>query len=292
MSATISFTVDTRELEMKLHELAKYARVAPGEVMRYEVKKLSEILIKLTPPSNYPQGSKAVTEDLSRVYATVPTLIKQGAKTGRIEDIKGFKTALTKAYRKGDDAEVERLLTGPIGVHEVQVKPHTRNGKQIGGYTAKRSGRPVFPTIAPGATKIGGELNPNLHTSRRNSRGRVNGSTISQIVSPKDLNAYRRKLQAKVGWHASGWASMAIQSGFPVPKWIMKQNLASASGMASLNFGTNPYVRAVNRNVKIPGYQRIVDFAVNSRIKSTVKKLDAVLKGRATNLGFTRIEKR
>jgi hypothetical protein len=292
MSATISFTVDTRELSLKLHELAKYARVDPGLVMKDEVKQLSKILIKLTPPSTFAQGRKAVTSDIERVYTTIPSIIKSGEKTGRIEDIAGFKAAVVKAFRKGDDAAMERLMTGPVGAHQVSVKGYTRNGKQVAGYTTKKRGRPVFPQISAGNTKFGGPLNPALHKSRQNARGRVTGNTVSQVVKPGELKDYRDKMRSRVGWHASGWASMAIQSGYAVPSWILKQNLASASGMASLNFGTNPYVRAVNRNVKIPGYQRIVDGAVNNRVRVTAQKLEAVLKGRAVNLGFTRIEKR
>jgi hypothetical protein len=289
MGPNISFSVDTKELEMKLHELAKYARVAPGEVMRYEVKKLSEILIKLTPPSTFAQGRKAVAEDLKRVYTTVPALIKHAEENGRIEDIAGFEIALKKAYKKGDEAAVEKLLTGPVGPHETQVKGYTRNGKQVKSYTAKRPGRPVFPQVMAGHTKVGGPLNPSLHVDRRTRYGKINGQVASQIVKPGELKAYQRKIQSRVGWHASGWAAMAIQAGFPVPAWILKQSLVSASGMASMNFGENPYVRAVNRKVKIPRYQQIVNGAVDSRWRDTHKKIERLLAGKATNLGFTRI---
>lgn len=288
MGPNISFSVDTKELEGKLHELAKYARVAPGLVMKDEVKQLSKILIKLTPPSTYAQGRAAVAEDLSRVYTTVPSLIKYAEKKGRIDDIAGFKIALVKAYRKGDDAAVEKLLTGPVGSHKSQVKGYSRNGTQVKGYTATRPGRPTFPSIVAGNTKVGGPLNPDLHKNRRTRYGKINGMVASQIVKPAELKAYQKKIQSRVGWHASGWAPMAIQAGFPVPAWIMKQNLASASGMVSMNFGVNPYVHAKNRKVSIPRYQQIVNGAVDSRIKATIKKLNAVLKGKATNLGFTR----
>jgi hypothetical protein len=292
MGPNISFSVDTRELSEKLHQLAKAARVEPGLVMKDEAKQLVTALMKLTPPSTFAQGRKAVASDLSKVYTTVPNLIKQGEKTGRIENAAGFKAAIVKAFRKGDDAAVERLLTGPIGPHSAQVKGYTRNGKQVKGYTATRPGRPVFPNIVAGSTKIGGPLNPDLHTNRRNSRGRVNGTNIGQIVKPGELNAYQKKIQSRVGWHVAGWASLAIQSGAKVAAWITKQNISSASGMASVNFGESPHVRAINRNVKIPGYQRTVTAVVNHRIKITVRKMDAALAGRAVNLGFTRLESR
>jgi hypothetical protein len=42
--------------------------------------------------------------------------------------------------------------------------------------------------------------------------------------------------------------------------------------------------------VKIPDYQRMVDGALISRIKTTNKKVAAVLANRAVNLGFTRVD--
>ena len=39
----------------------------------------------------------------------------------------------------------------------------------------------------------------------------------------------------------------------------------------------------------IDHYQRMIDGAINSRIKTTTKKVAAVLANRAVNLGFTRV---
>lgn len=292
MAATISITVDTKRLELALHELAKYARVAPGQVMKQEGSFLARALVKLTPPATFAQGRKAVAGDINRVFTTVPTLIKNADKMGRISDAKGYKRALVRAFKQGDEAQMQNLLTMPTGAHVVQVKPYRRDGKNVAGYQSRRPGRPAFPEIA-GGTKMGGPLNPSLHRNRRNQRGRVTGGNIaSQVVNPKDFRDYVKKIQGRVGWHASGWGALAISTGAKLPAWISKQRLIPMSGSATVNWGANPMIRAVNRDIKIPGYQRTVDAVVANRVRVTAKKIDALIAGRAVNLGFTRIDAR
>jgi hypothetical protein len=41
--------------------------------------------------------------------------------------------------------------------------------------------------------------------------------------------------------------------------------------------------------VKIPNYQRMIDAAINSRMRTTMKKIAAVKANKAVNLGFTRV---
>ena len=66
MKKGISYTVESKELEMKLHELAKYAGVAPGVAMKQGGKMLVRTLMKLTPPSTFAQGRRAVAEEKVR----------------------------------------------------------------------------------------------------------------------------------------------------------------------------------------------------------------------------------
>ena len=60
-------------------------------------------------------------------------------------------------------------------------------------------------------------------------------------------------------------------------------------GYVSSNFGEKPFIKATATNVKIPNYQRMVDGAINSRERTTVKKVNAVLANRAVNLGFIKV---
>ena len=289
MPLAFKLTVDSKSVDVALRELADEAKVAPGVVFKNEAKQLSKALIKLTPPMTSAQGRRAVAGDISRVFTSIPRLIKYAEGKGRINDVAGFKTALTKAYRKGDDAEVERLLTGPIGVHTSSVKPYMRNGVQVSGYTARRNGRPMFPMVAGGNTRMGGNLDPKLHTDRRNRRGRVRGDVASQLVKNAELNRYIKKVQQSVGWHAGGWVSLARQSGYQPPKWVTKHGIPAASGRATLRTGKNPFIKAVNYRTSIPGYQRTVDAVVANRAKVIRGNIDKLIKGKAVNLGFKRV---
>jgi hypothetical protein len=58
------------------------------------------------------------------------------------------------------------------------------------------------------------------------------------------------------------------------------------------SFGTNPSVFAVAYNNKIPGYQAIVSAAVRNRIRVTETKIKRLIAGKATNLGFKRVDAR
>jgi hypothetical protein len=289
MPLAFKLTVDLKSIDVALRELADEAKVAPGVVFKNEAKQLSKALIKLTPPMTSAQGRRAVAGDIGRVFTSIPRLIKYAEDKGRTNDIAGFKTALTKAYRKGDDAEVERLLTGPIGVHTSSVKPYMRNGVQVSGYTARRNGRPMFPMVAGGNTRMGGNLDPKLHTDRRNRRGRVRGDIASQLVKNAELNRYIKKVQQSVGWHAGGWVALARQSGYQAPKWVTKHGIPAASGRATLRTGKNPFIKAVNYRTSIPGYQRTVDAVVANRAKVIRGNIEKLINGKAVNLGFKRV---
>ena len=289
MPLAFKLTVDSKGIDLALRELADEAKVAPGVVFKNEAKQLAKALIKLTPPMTSAQGRRAVAGDIGRVFTSIPRLIKYAEDKGRINEIAGFKTALTKAYRKGDDAEVERMLTGPIGVHTSSVKTYMRKGVQVSGYTARRNGRPMFPMIAGGSTRMGGNLDPKLHTDRRNKRGRVRGDIASQLVKNAELNRYIKKVQQSVGWHAGGWVALARQSGHQAPKWVTKHGIPAASGRAILRTGKNPFIKAVNYRTSIPGYQRTIDAVVANRAKVIRGNIEKLINGKAVNLGFKRV---
>jgi hypothetical protein len=285
----VSMTVDTRRLQDALHNLARAARVEPGKVMKEEAKQITQAIMKLTPPATYAQGRRAVSRDLGRVFTSLPAIkrkIRDMSFTGKEQ----FTAALTRATRENDETGIRELLTRPVsGVEAVNVRPHDRNGVAVSGYTQNRTfSGPSIPEIT-GGTQIGGALNPNLHTARRNHRGRVTGRHLSQIVTKsKELRDYQKQIQSRVGWAMAGWMPLARLTGARVPGWVSKTRLESVSGTAQTNFGEKPFVRATNLDIKIPGYQRVVDAVIANRVRVAATKLNRVLRGVSTNLGFTR----
>jgi len=289
----ISATLDVQKLEESLDQLAREARVAPGIVIKEETKQILQAVLKLTPPSTYAQGRAAVNRDLGKVFTTLPAIRK------RIGDIsfegkEAFQAALTRASKANDESAVRKLLTQQVnGQITVQVGSHQRNGVSIPGYTqTRRVSGPMMPELT-GGTQIGGSLNPSLHTSRRDAKGRVQGNQLSQVVTKsKGLSDYRKDVLSRTGWAMAGWAILARQVGAKIPNWVAKTRLESVSGVSTTNFGRDAFVRATNLDVKIPGYQRVVDIIVATRIRVTARKIQALVAGRAVNLGFTRVAAR
>lgn len=289
----ISVTFDTRKLEDALHNLAREARMAPGIIIKEEAKQIVQALLKLTPPATYPQGRAAVNRDLGKVFTTI-TAIKKRIKTNSFEGKEGYQAALTRAVRANDENAVRQLLTQNVsGQVSTQVRAYSRNGVSVSAYTQTRlASGPMMPELM-GGTQIGGSLNPNLHTARRDARGKVKGRQLSQVLmKSKELNDYRKQVLSRVGWAMAGWTTLARQVGAKVPAWVAKTRLESISGTASTNFGERAFVRAINMDVKIPGYQRTVDAVIANRLRVTGKKIARLIAGKAVNLGFTRVAAR
>jgi hypothetical protein len=283
-------TFDTRALDDKLFELARLAKVDAGLVLKEEGRFIAQNVMRLTPPATYAEGRKAVAGDVGKVFTSLPIIMAK-VKRMAFDGKEQYQAALTRAVKMGDEATVQNLLTRPVkGTISTTVRPYTRNGVAVAGYTHNRTfSGPMMPEIT-GATRVGGGLNASFHTRRRNSRGRVSGSQISQIVSEKELRDYQKKVQSRVGWHMAGWAALARATGAKMKSWVSRTRLESVSGTASVVVtGNRQHIRATNFDVKIPGYQRMVDAVIAARIRVAGKKVEALLRGRAVNLGFTRI---
>jgi hypothetical protein len=288
----IQATFNSRDLQDSLFLLAQKARVSQAAVLKEEARIIVQNVMRLTPPATYAQGRKAVSRDLGKVYTSLGAIRKK-VKTMSFPGKEQWQAALTRASRDNDETAVRELLTRPVnGTQQVPVNAHTRNGVAISAYTRTETyNSPVLPNVS-GGTQIGGSLNPNLHTSRRSPRGKVRGKTLSQVLMKNnELNDYRKRIQERVGWHMAGWAPLAKLVGAPVKAWVAKTRLASVSGTASANFtrGGRAFVLGTNFDVKIPGYQRVIDAVIAARMRVAAKKLDRLNHGMAVNLGFTKI---
>jgi hypothetical protein len=287
--------MDSRVLEDKLALLAREARVSQAQVIKEEARFIVQGVMKLTPPSTYAQGRKAVNRDLGKVFSSIGA-IKKKLKTMSFTGKAQYEAALTRAVQDNDENAVRELLTRPIsGQETVTVRPYQRQGQTVAGYTTQRSfSGPTLANVG-GGTQIGGTLNPNLHTSRRDNHGRVKGNELSQVViKNKPLNDYRKEVLSRVGWHIAGWIPLARKVGAKIPAWAGKTRLEASSGTATVNFSNQgkSFVAATNFDVKIPNYQRVVNSVMAARIRIAGRKLDALIQGRAVNLGFTRIAAR
>lgn len=288
----VAVSVDTRELENKLTLLARRAGAEVGTVLRQESLYITQTIIRNTPPNNFAQGRAAVARDIRRVFTPLRWVMNYLKVT-----VNRPQTALivAKLIRQGKHAEAMQLMSQPADVAEqVTVKAHRRGSAKVGSYTQTRLRKgALVPMVRPG-TPIIRTPDPAMHIARRNGYGRVAGKRrgsqgvvkASAIVEDgKSLRDYIRAVQERVGWAKAGFASALTASGGSPPDWYGR--LAPNSGAAKADFlGANPGIFAIAYNVKIPGYQRIVDDSIRFREKITQTKLDRVWADKGTNLGF------
>jgi len=107
-------------------------------------------------------------------------------------------------------------------------------------------------------------------------------------ISDASADRYLNSVQSKVGWAKAGFAAAAIACGQRVPAWIRRH--AQRAGIASVNFGSNPFVIGTSVATKIPDIGRYIQAGLNFRVKITQMKVDRILANQAVNLGFGRID--
>lgn len=130
-------------------------------------------------------------------------------------------------------------------------------------------------------------FDPADHTGRRNKYGRVTRKSFVMTTDATAARKHLRKMQAAVGWAKGAQVAVIRALGGSVPSWYGKHE--SASGYAVIDQTENMRVTAVARNIKIPGYQRMVDAALATRERIAQRKIDRLIAGKATNLGFVTI---
>lgn len=251
----IFLSAQTRELEEALANLAKAAKVDHGLVIKEEAKYIVQTIMKFTPPNSRPQGINAIRRDINRVaeplnYETFESKASKG----------GFYKSMAKYVRARNVSKIQDLLNNPKFTHYYGRKL-LANGSEI---------------MAE-------------HHRLRNNRGNVAIQRNKALALGRDLSRYRKDVEGAVGWHISGWIPTAKATGARY-KTMFDRFKVTRSGSVLLNFKTeNPFIIATAYNTKIPNYQRIINGAVNSRIATTIKKLERVKANRAVNLGFIKV---
>lgn len=267
----ISIKADTRRLEDALYLLAKEVRVAPGQVFREETKLFVRSLWDNTPPASNAQGREAIRQDLFGGKK------KSG---GRYSSIGLFQ-------RIGDST---------------QVPPRNSGTETVGvrlGWEQSKTVRIMRKFWRPDASQ--GEMEA-FHKRYQNPKtgrtGYVSQSVIGRWkvqdqmwVKDATANRYLRDLQTRVGWtKAALGAAAMLAAGGKVPAWINRH--AATANAVTADFGESPKVFSQGFNVKVPGLQRMVDNALKFRVKITERKIERLIAGKATNLGFVTILER
>jgi len=245
-------------LEMALHQLAKEAKVGLGLVIKEEAKYAIQTIVKFTPPKQRPQGVNAVRADFSRLAEPLVFQDLQAKATAG-----GFYKSMARYVRNRDVEKLRALFRNPNLTHYY--------------------GRPLLESE---------DAIKKYHRSQQNSRGGITGKP-RVLAFGLDFRRVRKTMEDRVGWTVSGWNSSAKVTGARYKKFSDKLKAQAGGdirfGSVRSSFGPQPFIKATAHNVKIPNYQRMIDAAINSRIRTTLRKVAAVKANKAVNLGFTRV---
>lgn len=217
-------------------------------------------------------GETAVARDIRKVFMTA----KEAVKKAKEDDPRAGRI-LSKLLRERKIDDAMNLLRFGGGEHRVAVKAHSRKGGVIvASYTQKRIS-PAFKSLAR-ITAIRGDPDPGLHRRSRDSRGRVNISRPSMIVTdPASLASYIRKKQGMVGFHKSGWKASAAAVGASVAAFVARlsgpgrviDNFAQAGPKFGITF-INETPGIARHNVALSIAARALNFAA-ARIDRAVR---------------------
>jgi hypothetical protein len=245
-------------LEQQLANLALAAKVDLGLVIKEEAKYAIQTIVKFTPPKGKQQGVNAVRGDFSKLSQPLVYQDLQAKATAG-----GFYKSMARYVRIRQVEKLRALLRNPNLSHYYGMK-----------------------------LLDSGQALRQEHRQRQNARGRITGKPNS-LAFGSDFKSIRNEIEGRVGWTVSGWNASAKVTGARYKKFSDKLKPQTRGnklfGSVQSSFGTQPFIKATAHNVKIPNYQRMIDGAINSRIKTTTKKVAAVLANRAVNLGFTRV---
>lgn len=254
----IEIETSFHRLEYQLARLANAAKVDLGQVIKEEAKYAIQTIVKFTPPKNRQEGVNAVRADMGKV---AQPLVYQDLKAKASKG--GFYGSMAKYVRNREVEKLRALFRNP-------KLNHYYGGKLLADVNALKA----------------------EHRSRQNNRGRVTGKPTA-FAFGADYKKYLKEVEGRVGWSLSGWNSSAKVAGARYKKFADRlkpqPGTGKLFGSVQSSFGPQPFIRATAHNIKIPNYQRMIDGAITSRERTTVKKIAAVLANRAVNLGFTRV---
>lgn len=121
-------------------------------------------------------------------------------------------------------------------------------------------------------------FSPTVHTSQRNSRGRVNGGTGNVVLGSDSalLRKYITEVQSRVGYAKSGWLKALLLTGGDAPSYVARHGTGGGEVIDNHADEENPNVIAINRTpwaVRKDEGQRIIRDAYASRANALTSKI-------------------
>ena len=122
-------------------------------------------------------------------------------------------------------------------------------------------------------------FSPELHTSKRDGRGRVRRSAKVATPDAREVRGYIGQIQQRVGRGKAGWARAITHLGGSVPDWLGRH--AGTGAVEDRSQGLHPSVRMLNRSewADDPEVDRVLASAFRSRQREIVASIERAVQG-------------
>lgn len=291
----IDVSLNSSKLDYALQRLASAARVELGKVIKQEGGNVAKSIMMILPPTPSPGTTKPRGSGLSlKAKQQGENAIKSDLFGGRRRS--GARYASIGLFQRIGSSTIEYESTGRRFYDDrLRKRKRTETAAVRLGWERSKTIRIYFKFWRPNASD--GDLS-NFHLRYRNKYGRIPFVSQSMIgrwkvqdqmwISNDTADRYLSAVQSRVGYAKAGFAAAALACGMRLPAWVRRHS--QRAGVASVNFGANPYVTGTATNIKVPNPSRYVDAGLKFREKITLKKVNAILANRAVNLGFAKVD--
>lgn len=250
----MTIDINSKKLEQQLANLADKCGLTLAPILKEEARYLVESAIKTTPPPNRAAGERTLSHDLQQVAISLNYRNYEQKATG-----KGFYKSLARYIRNKDTEKVRALIRNP--------KFHLFQGMDVIGSRNELWKR---------------------HYERRRF-GRVK-QRPDAVAFSADFKGYYNSVKKRVGFMLSGWSEAASVVGAKQKKFAARPYAGSNFTVRYL-FARDPYFVAVNRNIRVPDFQKILNRAIEYRLRIATTKVLRANQKLAINLGFAKLEK-
>ncbi|HNQ89019.1 MAG TPA: hypothetical protein PKM73_10430 [Verrucomicrobiota bacterium] len=129
-------------------------------------------------------------------------------------------------------------------------------------------------------------FSPELHTSKRDSRGRVRKSAKVATPDATEVRDYIRQVQQRVGRAKAGWVKAVTQLGGSVPDWMARH--AGTGSVEDRTQSLNPYVRMLNHSEWAADTEvdRVLSGAFRARRREIVASIEKAAADASRKGGF------
>lgn len=267
---TTTFTIDTSVWAAKVQQLIAQKGITGQKEFAKELRAAAKLVIRdayyMTPPfgsqpvmegrggggKQAEVGRAAVNRDARNVFLSPWRAVAMVKRSNPAAAVVAGQLA-----KEGRLEELKKFLQSRDSAKAVQVKPYTRSGQTVKGYTRTITA-PRFNNGAFTRLNAVGAPNAAAHNAQRDNRGRVkNGYPRVLVTTDTALTSYIRTRWQQVGKAKSGWAQALKAMGSSPWKWTKQggAGLYKEEGVPdklTIFAGCGvPYIQAAAGNLRI-----------------------------------------